>query len=424
MANVASQLSILIKMLYDGKGAKAATKDLTGLGKATTTASVKQAAMAQRTALLNSKMSELGKQVALGTTTTKQAAKEFDAYKKSLPVLETMTMTKRTSLLNKKMVDLGKQVLAGKMSVKQAAVAYDEYNRALGDNIDTTSHAEKATATLTGGLKSFAITAGVAAGAAVAVGVATKKAFDFSREGAALNQLEESFNLMNASVFKTPDLLDKMDKAARGTVGTSEMMAGLLTLTAGATDELARAQAEAAPKLMEIAKAANKLNPTLGSTGFLFESLARGIKRSSPLILDNTGLVIKVGQANEEWAAKMGMTVEAMSAQDKQFALLAAALKAGDKLIDQVGGDVGSLTDSYNKLTNAYGTFIQMVKKDVATNDKFVKGAAESLDLRNRSIIAFKKLQLLYELGAMSGRKLDTAYKLMIADEALFLVQT
>ncbi len=37
-----------------------------------------------------------------------------------------------------------------------------------------------------------------------------KKAFDFTQEGAQLNQLEESFDRMNAAVFKTQDLIDRM----------------------------------------------------------------------------------------------------------------------------------------------------------------------------------------------------------------------
>ena len=81
-----------------------------------------------------------------------------------------------------------------------------------------------------------------------------KKAFDFGQEGAQIAQLEESFNLMNDTVYKTPGLLEDMREASRGTIKDTTLMSGILTLTAGASDELARSMADAAPKLLEIAK--------------------------------------------------------------------------------------------------------------------------------------------------------------------------
>jgi hypothetical protein len=176
------------------------------------------------------------------------------------------------------------------------------------------------------------VTVGVAA-----MGATFKQAFDLSKEGAGLNQLRDSFELMNKEVFKTPDLLDAMSEAARGTIKDTDLMKSLLTLTAGASDAAAQSYAAAAPQLLEIAKASNKLNPALGDTAFLFDSLALGIKRGSPLILDNLGITIKVGEANEKYAASLGKSVEALTAEEKQMALLNAVMESGDQLIAQVG---------------------------------------------------------------------------------------
>ncbi len=200
----------------------------------------------------------------------------------------------------------------------------------------------------------------------VAMGATFKKAFDLSREGANLNQLRDSFELMNQEVFKTPGLLDNMSAAARGTIKEADLMAGLLKLTAGASDELAGKLAANAPQLLEIAKASNKLNPQLGDTAFLYDSIATGIKRASPLILDNLGIVVKVGEANEKYAQQLGKTVEALTAEEKQVALLNAVLESGDQLIQQVGGNVDSQADAWARLEVKVGESTDAFKQHLA----------------------------------------------------------
>lgn len=200
----------------------------------------------------------------------------------------------------------------------------------------------------------------------VAMGATFKKAFDLSREGANLNQLRDSFELMNDQVFKTPGLLDDMSAAARGTIKETDLMAGLLKLTAGASDELASNLAANAPQLLEIAKASNKLNPALGDTAFLYDSIATGIKRASPLILDNLGIVVKVGDANEKYARQLGKTVEQLTAEEKQIALLNAVLESGDQLIQQVGGSVDSQADAWARLEVKVGESTDAFKENLA----------------------------------------------------------
>lgn len=237
--------------------------------------------------------------------------------------------------------------------------------------------------TLEVGVASFA--------AATAAALVFKQAFDLSREGASINQLETSFNRLNDSVLMSPDLLNDMSEAARGTIKETDLMAGVLTLTAGQSSEMAQQFAQATPKLIEIAKAANALNPTLGDTSFLYNSIATGIKRSSPLILDNLGIVVKVGEANEKYAQQLGITVEQLTAQDKQMALLNATMEAGDQLINQVGGDVGSQADAWDRLTVQVDEGTDAYKRQIAdglmpwiqlVNGDYAK-AIEDIERRN-----------------------------------------
>ena len=187
--------------------------------------------------------------------------------------------------------------------------------------------------------------------AIVAFGVAAKKAFDLARSGAAIEQTRESFDRLIRSLGQGPELLEDLRKAARGTVDDMTLMSSVLTLVAGAGPELARGLLAATPRLLEIAKAANKLNPALGDTAFFFESIATGIKRAQPLILDNLGLTIKVGAANIAMAKELGKSVDALTAEEKAIAILNDTMRAGAVIIEQVGGSTEALTDEFDILT-------------------------------------------------------------------------
>jgi len=202
---------------------------------------------------------------------------------------------------------------------------------------------DTATKKLQASWKSF-----VGVGASVtAAAYAAKKAFEFGKEGAIITQTRDSFDGLLDKLGAAPDTLDQLRTAARGTVDDMTLMSSTSTLLAGTQGELSQRLAASTPQLLEIAKAANKLNPTLGDTTFLYQSLATGIKRSSPLILDNLGLTIKIGEANEALAAKLGKSVEELSAQEKQMALLEETLRAGNVLLEQAGGTTEAMGDSF-----------------------------------------------------------------------------
>lgn len=203
-------------------------------------------------------------------------------------------------------------------------------------------------------------------GAAIGAGAAFKQAFDMSRQGASLIQLTESFDLLNKSVLKMPDLLNDMSAAARGTIKDTDLMAGVLKLTAGASDEYAQTLAAMSPKLLEIAKASNKLNPALGDTTFMYESLTTAAKRQSPMIADNLGLIIKMESAVKQvHPALSGLTTD-YNQLTQQQKFLNEMLWQGDKLIEQVGGDVGSMSDSWDRLSVKVGTAVDKFKEFLA----------------------------------------------------------
>ena len=259
------------------------------------------------------------------------------------------------------------------------------------------------------GLAKAATGAGVAI---AAVGLTMKKVFDLGREGAAIQQTAESFDFLLDRMRVAPDLLDRLTAASNNTISTFELQSSTMKLLAGASGELGPALAEATPRLLEIAKAANKLNPSLGTTSFLYESIATGVKRAQPLILDNLGLVLKVGAANEAYALELGKTVEELTAQEKTMAILNATLLAGDEMIKQVGGDTESLTDSFDQLSVALKETVDEFKKELSPELITIIKTMTDYLTRNRKLKAsLNEQEKAVRKSAKSWEEYDAAVK-------------
>ena len=191
-----------------------------------------------------------------------------------------------------------------------------------------------------GNLAGLATGAGIAA-AAVGLGKVTIEA---AQLGAQSLDTERSFNSVLKSVGQGPQALDALSAAAGGTISQLRLMQLTNTALAGASGELGNAFAAALPKLIEGARAANQLNPALGDTEFLFQSLVTGIKRGSPMLIDNTGITLKLGEANEKMAASLGKSAGELTEEEKKLAILNATMEGVDRLVQQAGGNLENMT--------------------------------------------------------------------------------
>lgn len=156
--------------------------------------------------------------------------------------------------------------------------------------------------------------------------------------GAQAEVTQASFARMTASVGISTGILDEMKRAAGGTISELELMQALNTSLIGTSGEFGRTMAAAYPQLIEIARAASMANPALGGTDYMIRSLSIGLKRMSPMILDNLGLQMKLGEANKKYAAQLGKTTDELTLEEKQMALLNDTLRAGGILVEQIGG--------------------------------------------------------------------------------------
>ena len=310
-----------------------------------------------------------------GEGAAKSAALSLQQYQKAggMAAMKHQLLATTANATRSSMMNLSSTIGEGGHTVETAAA---EFERMGGKLAETEAEMERlipTTQTAGEKFKSFAASAGMVVAALGAAAIAfkatyaaAKKFYDLSQEGAQLTQLRDSFDLLNASVMKTPSLLGDMVSATNDTMTEADAMQSILTLVAGSSEKLTQEFARAAPKLAEIAKAANKLNPTLGDTNFMFQSIARGVKRLEPRLLDNLGLNVRMASANERWSETMGISVEAMTAENKVQAALNETLRVGKNLIDQVGGSTESAVDGYLQLEAATENYKNAYKESLA----------------------------------------------------------
>lgn len=215
-------------------------------------------------------------------------------------------------------------------------------------------------------LAGMAAKAAVASAAVAGVAKSAEKIFELGKEGAAIKQTATSFEGLTTSIGGNVDMLAELRAASMGTVDDTKLMASTTALLSGTSGELSRQLQNATPQLMEMAKAANKLNPTLGDTTYMYESLALGIKRGSPMILDNLGITVKIEEANKRYAESIGLSADALTKEQQQMALLNAVLEKGNILIQQAGGAAGAATDGFSKFEAATKNLGDSIKSNLA----------------------------------------------------------
>lgn len=282
--------------------------------------------------------------------------------------------------------ELSRAVQAGTMTTKEAGEAFKSYAAEQLAAADTgRTFAETVT--------TIATTMAKVGAAAFAVGKIIEQAFDWGEQGAAILQTDKSFNLMLTTIGAAPETFEELRAAARGTVSDMELMGSASTLLIGTTGELGKSFADALPELMGIAQAAHTLNPTLGDTTFLFDSLARGIKRGSPLILDNLGIIVKLEDVYATYAETLGKSADQLTKTEQAQALLNEVLRQGKSMtdlaaeatvdaalsIDQMNTAIDNAKDALlTKLAPAMGKAADAITEYLTAADKIKASLADN----------------------------------------------
>lgn len=165
-----------------------------------------------------------------------------------------------------------------------------------------------------------------------ALGAIANKAVDWAKEGASIEGVRDSFEKLAITAGTTGDtLLAAMQKASKGTISNSDLMA-----KANAANILTQGRLTAElPRLLEIAGASAKAMGT--DVNAAFDSIVLGLSRNSKMIIDNLGITVDLAKANQTYADSIGVAVGALTDEQKSIAFTNEVLKQGDVLVQTLG---------------------------------------------------------------------------------------
>lgn len=166
------------------------------------------------------------------------------------------------------------------------------------------------------------------------------------------SQMRMAFRQLALSLgTEAPEALRTLRAALKGTVsdmGIMKQVSNAAVLGVGDNIE----------QMSSIFQMARRLGQATGRTAEQAASdIIIGIGRESRLILDNLGLIVTVAKANENYAKKMGITVESMSELDKRQAFLNETLMAGRKALGKLGEESDTYAIKIQQLRSSINNF-------------------------------------------------------------------
>jgi hypothetical protein len=194
--------------------------------------------------------------------------------------------------------------------------------------------------------------------AALATGLALRKAFDIGEQGAQITRLRVASGKLAESYGSSMNsIVSAVQRASQYTISEMDAMqssARAMMLGLGA-------DANQMGNLMEIAAYRGRVMGV--STTQAFNDIVTGIGRKSRLILDNLGIIIDSEAAYENYAASIGTTAEALDAAGQTQAYLNAVLKEGNALMEQAGGLTADVAVGYERVRRATADWWNDIKQ-------------------------------------------------------------
>jgi lambda family phage tail tape measure protein len=162
-----------------------------------------------------------------------------------------------------------------------------------------------------------------------------RQAWNVAEQSAQYDQSHQAFRSMAQS----------MGADAEATFSRVRQLSGNLIDDKSLTESMNKALSLGIPieKLGDLMLIARAKGRDMGlTTTQAFNDIATGIGRASPMILDNLGLTLKVGSANDAMARSLGKSADELTDNEKKLAILNATLDAGKEALAR--HDLGTLT--------------------------------------------------------------------------------
>ena len=196
--------------------------------------------------------------------------------------------------------------------------------------------------------------------AATAIQAVVGKLNEFVATGLKLSGIQQSFTNLTGTVKQSgAEMLASMQVATRGLVSNFDLMQS-------ANKAILLGLPVTSDSMGELAKSATALGRAMGldATQSL-NNLITALGRSSPLILDNLGLTVKVGEANEAMAKKLGTTADALTEGERKLAFYEAAMEKARQKTIELGQSSLTLGEIMSRTWVSIGNVVSQTVSDL-----------------------------------------------------------
>lgn len=182
--------------------------------------------------------------------------------------------------------------------------------------------------------------------------IVAQAAFDVLEEGAARTDVLLAYNrLTDQAGINTGNLTERLQEASDGLITMQTAQSTVNRAILAGLPQLANAS----PALLNMAKSVAIATGNIQKLDHIYETLILGILRGSPRLIDNADIYIKLGDANEKYAESIGKTVEELTEQEKQLAVLNAVMSQEADVLALAGENVESHAVTWASLKTEMG---------------------------------------------------------------------
>ena len=267
--------------------------------------------------------------------------------------------------------------------------------------------------------------------------LAVNKAWDYAEQAAKYEQSRQAFNSMAEGMGADAEkVFERVRKLSGGLIDDNALIESMnKAISLGIPIE----------KLGDLMLIARAKSRDMGiTTTQAFNDIATGIGRGSPLILDNLGLVMKVGTANEQMAASLGKTVQELTDKEKKMAILNATLDAGKEALsrhnlevltdkermDSLGASTANLGIELGKLlkgpvsdvSSGLASIVKNINELIETNRKWKEEQSDpSTIIQNEIDLLDKKIAIHSKLAKVIPGRQEKVEEMALLREQLVL---
>lgn len=182
---------------------------------------------------------------------------------------------------------------------------------------------------------------------------------EFAQRGIQLNAVQSSFERLAVGTKQSSvEMLSSMKTASRGMVSEFDLMKA-------ANKAMLLGLPVTSAEMGTLSKAAVTLGRAMGQDATKsVDDLITALGRSSPMILDNLGITVKVGEANEIYAAKLKKTVEQLTDAEKKTAFYEEAMRRANEKTKELGESTKTLGEMLQTAWVSVGNVVTQVVSD------------------------------------------------------------